>query len=462
MTICLIINKPDHCCICTERDTPAAMVECQECDRQFHLSCVKSLRCVSIKCAEIEAKMRLLSIGNISNLMCCGRCSDACPPLRGETLPDVPFMFSGVDYFGPFEAIADSTTEAKMGFVIFTCVSTRAVHLELAEELSEDSFLDCLRSFRKCRGKIMHLYSDNGKSFLDKNTEMTFFIQFLNEIMQRNNKSSTHVQWTFNSPTIAHNEGAWERFMETIKSSLKSMLNSLAPRKPNVKFLKPLLIQAEFIINSRPLTHIPVMQPEDEIRTPLHALKHHNRGYASLGTLDTLEEQWKTVVAHALRHFWDRWRTTYIPTLAKRHKLTNDVTPIKCDDIVITMDRSPSGRWLRGRVIEIHTTHGGQSAFVSIKNSDGVVKVPMAEVAVLEVEDWNFVDHTLTDTPEIIDRALSASQVIQAGEAINEIPTVIEHDLIFTDIRRTCDSNRNVKDAANQLELCHSPNMREL
>lgn len=75
-----------------------------------------------------------------------------------------PFTFVGVDYFGPISIISERKSMKRWG-VLFTCLTIRAVHMEVAHTLSTDSFLMCLRSFISRRGIPLEIYSDNGTNF---------------------------------------------------------------------------------------------------------------------------------------------------------------------------------------------------------------------------------------------------------------------------------------------------------
>ena len=53
----------------------------------------------------------------------------------------LPFSFTGVDCFGPFE-VRHGQTRAKRYGLIFTCVTTQAVHNEVANLLDTESFIN--------------------------------------------------------------------------------------------------------------------------------------------------------------------------------------------------------------------------------------------------------------------------------------------------------------------------------
>lgn len=72
------------------------------------------------------------------------------------------FLFSGVDYFRPLNV----NNGKKVWVALFTSMSFKAVHLEVANFLFAKTFIDVFRRFvsRKCRPS--KLVSNNGKQFV--------------------------------------------------------------------------------------------------------------------------------------------------------------------------------------------------------------------------------------------------------------------------------------------------------
>ena len=76
-----------------------------------------------------------------------------------------PFSFVGVDCFGPLEVRRGRSTVKRYG-VLFTCMTVRAIHIEIAYSLDTDSFLNALRQFIARRGEPKQIRSDNGGNFV--------------------------------------------------------------------------------------------------------------------------------------------------------------------------------------------------------------------------------------------------------------------------------------------------------
>ena len=81
-----------------------------------------------------------------------------------------PFTYCGVDLFGSF-VIKEGRKELKSYGPLFTCLSSRAIHIETITSLNTDSFILCLHRFVGNRGNIRLLRSDNGSNFVGASSE---------------------------------------------------------------------------------------------------------------------------------------------------------------------------------------------------------------------------------------------------------------------------------------------------
>ena len=114
-----------------------------------------------------------------------------CRKLRGKTehqitaelptdrvAPGPPFSYVGVDVFGPWQIVSrrtrGGTAQSKRWAVLFTCMTTRAVHIEVIEEMSSSSFINALRRFISLRGNVIQFRSDRGTNFVGAAEELKF------------------------------------------------------------------------------------------------------------------------------------------------------------------------------------------------------------------------------------------------------------------------------------------------
>ena len=90
------------------------------------------------------------------------------------------FSNTGVDYFAPYLVKKRSTKVVTKRYgVIFTCPTTHTIHIELAGDLSTDSFLLALRRFISRRGYVKVMRSDNGTNFVGANNKF-ILINYIN------------------------------------------------------------------------------------------------------------------------------------------------------------------------------------------------------------------------------------------------------------------------------------------
>ena len=307
-----------------------------------------------------------------------------------------PFTHTGVDYFGPLEVTIGRRRE-KRWVALFTCLTIRAVHLEVATDLSADAFIRCLQRFM-CRRRVpKFMYSDNGTNFKGAARELQDRVRDIERAMHRElAKEGTplivNMKWNFNMPSYTpHMGGCWERLVRSVKVTLKSILKERAPREDT---LHTALVAAEHIVNSRPLTYISLDQREEACLTPNNFLLITPSGVRNPIELADesidLKKQWHQVQEIA-EHFKKRWVREYLPTLTRRTKWFEKVKPIEEGDIVIICDGQHRGNdWQRGRVTEIIQGAGNQVRAAFVRTSDGKTKkYPAVRLAVIDVKVVN-------------------------------------------------------------------------
>jgi len=85
--------------------------------------------------------------------------------------PRIVFRNAGVDFFGPV-LVKERRSKVKVYGCLFVCMSTRACHLELVDDLSTDHFIMALSRFITRRGRPQNINSDKGTNFVGANNEL--------------------------------------------------------------------------------------------------------------------------------------------------------------------------------------------------------------------------------------------------------------------------------------------------
>ena len=134
------------------------------------------------------------------------------------------FSLVGVDFAGPLfvkSKVKDDPEMTKVYIALFTCATSRAVHLEVVPSLETPTFLLCLRRFIGRRGLPKLTVSDNTKTF--QASEKTLVSLFELEDVQEH-LSSKGIKWQFNLAKAPWWGGFFERLVKQVKSCLKKTL----------------------------------------------------------------------------------------------------------------------------------------------------------------------------------------------------------------------------------------------
>ncbi len=182
-----------------------------------------------------------------------------------------PFTFCGMDCFGPF-VIKKAHKEYKRHGLIFTCLSSRAVHIEMIEDLTTDTFINALGCFISLRGAVRKLQCDNGTNFVGARNEFKESLKQVDTKALNEFLSEKQCKFVFNAPSASHAGGIWEHQIRTVQNVLNATLVQCPGRLDDAS-LRTLFYEAMAIDNSRPLTVDGINDPNSlEPLTPNHLI----------------------------------------------------------------------------------------------------------------------------------------------------------------------------------------------
>ncbi len=251
--------------------------------------------------------------------------------------------------------------ERKAYITLFTCATTRAVHLEVVEDMTAVTFRKSLKNFMTRRGVPKLIISDNAKTF-HSTAKWLKTVQTdgkTNAILEKIN-----ISWRFNLSKAPWWGGFFERMVGLVKRTLKK---SLGRAKLSLSELTELMLDVEFCINNRPLTY----QGEDlemEPLTPNHLI--HGRRMKPIYEEANLSDEDSTAARRRLRYlqrckeqYWKRWNSEYLRSLREHHRITGSSSQIEEGDIVLIKAENQSrNTWKLGKVVKI------------IKGKDNVIR----------------------------------------------------------------------------------------
>ena len=301
-----------------------------------------------------------------------------CPPdlPACRVSDDPPFAHTGLDFAGPLyvQESTDRGNDTKVYMCLFTCASTRAIHLELTRGLNVDSFLLAFCRFVGRRGLPATLLSDNATTFRSSSKEIQSICRS-SEVFHylTNNQTS----WKFIVPKAPLWGEFWERMVQTVKRSLRKAVGRAVLRFDE---LNTLLIEIESIINGRPLTYI--FDDSEGISyplTPAHLLYGRRLVTSPSAThFEIISTNWSLTrraknQQYLLSQFVNRWKKDYLLNLCEFWvvKLKGQGCCVKVGDIVLLKDENVRRVfWKLAKIVEL------------LRGKDNIARAALINVAV--------------------------------------------------------------------------------
>ena len=333
-----------------------------------------------------------------------------CRRLRGKPLTQVmadlpvdrvtatpPFTNVGMDIFGPWTIVTrktrGGTSDSKRWAVLFTCLYSRAIHVEVIESMDTCAFISAYRRFVAIRGPVSKLRCDRGTNFVGAKNELDEAFDRMDREQVVSYLTSQRCQWVFNPPHASHFGGVWERQIGTVRRVLDAMFLQLGKHQLTHEILVTFMAEACAIVNSRPLGTVSSDANDPQAISPsmLLTLKPQQ---LQPPPGDFVEKdlygrrRWRRV-QYLADQFWIRWKKEYIQSLQPRRKWPV-VHPDICNgDVVLLHDKElPRCQWPLARVSEVHPSSDGRVRKADVTTCSGGTRRtylrPISELTLIE------------------------------------------------------------------------------
>ena len=301
--------------------------------------------------------------------------------------PHQSFAVTAIDFAGPYLTKSGrGRVRNKRYMALFTCMQTRAVHLEMVTSLETSSFINAFVRMICRRGCPREVLTDNGSTFVKAEKELRS--QMLFNRAKLKDFSKDPIKWHFNPPYASHFGGVFEIMIKAAKRALSKVLEH---SDINDEEYQTALCLSESLLNSRPITTTSDDIKDDLPLTPNHFL------VGRLDLSDMLQEEdkreglhparrWKYVQA-LMQHYWIRWQKEVLHGYKSRSRWPDNASKAIAEgDVVLVLDPIRTSRgWSLGRVTKIFPGYDKNVRAVTVLVDGKEYRRPVNKLCPLEL-----------------------------------------------------------------------------
>lgn len=270
--------------------------------------------------------------------------------------PAPAFFNTSLDLFGPI-MIRDTVkrrVRSKVYGVIFTCMTSRAVYIDLTEGYDTDSFLNTFRRFVSVRGYPHTIHSDMGTQLSAASKEIRDMTSRWNVTEISKFGSNQGMTWSFNKSADAPwQNGVCEALIRSVKRLLVIVIGE---NVLSFGELQTVLFEVANLLNERPIG----LKPGYDINLGTYLcpndllLGRASNKVPDGPMIDTIDVRKRfSFIQSIVTSFWRRWMRDYFPTLTIRQKWHTAQRNLKKGDIVLVQDKDMiRGNWKLAQVCE--------------------------------------------------------------------------------------------------------------
>ncbi|XP_064625956.1 uncharacterized protein LOC135486787 [Lineus longissimus] len=305
------------------------------------------------------------------------------PPLPDFRINDLSaFKSTAVDFTSHlYVRIKDSIQ--KVYVCLFTCCTTRGIHLEITPDLTVESFLRAFRRFTSTHSVPSLIYCDNAKTFTSADTELKRLYNIVGTEQFQNHLSKKGITFKYAPVQASWFAGVHERLIGVTKLALKKTLRkSLVP----IDEFQTLIKEIQATVNNRPLTYLSSDPNELKAITPNNLIYGHDMSLLPHEGEDNLDvtyagrdklEKLAYKRAERLQTFKKRFYDEYLARLREQHqyelsKQNAKADIIKIDDVILVHDKDAKRRhWKLGIIKELNRGQDGLTRSALVKTATG-------------------------------------------------------------------------------------------
>ena len=264
-----------------------------------------------------------------------------------------PFYNTACDYFGPYHVKIGRNKSTKHYGVVFTCLNTRAIHLEMAVDYSAMEFIQVLRRFFAVCGKPALIVSDNGTQLVGAERELREMIEGWQKEKLKEFAAEKRTKWQFITPTAPHQNGCAEAMVKSCKRAIKKAIgdNKLTPFELYICFL-----EIANLINQRPIGRVSTDPNEGTYLCPNDIFLGRASSEIPQGPFRETRDSRKRVefVQRIMDDFWKHRQRDVFPALVPRRRWNADRRNVRVNDVVVVENPNVvRGNWTIGKVVAV-------------------------------------------------------------------------------------------------------------
>lgn len=304
----------------------------------------------------------------------CNECKKSNAKLENQRMAPLPefrlkpapiFHTTAVDLFGPINVVdtVKRRTSTKVWGVLFCCTVTTAVHLEVTENYSTESFMQALKRFMNLRNTPSVMISDPGTQLMSAATKLgKWDWTKIKEI------GKGEMKWKFVPTDSQHYNGLCESLIKQAKKQLTKVLSTGKFTKGE---LDTIFSDVAYTMNSRPLA---IRAGEDPLAgcpiTPLHLLGGRGTMGVPRMKLDMSPSIHKRLkfLDSVVDDWWKKWFTLVFHNLVPCKKWTTEHRDVRIGDVVLLKESNLLKREYKlARVSDVLPSVDGHSRRIQLQ-----------------------------------------------------------------------------------------------